>query len=336
VIVYDKWDWHDGAALERGQPPEYGFTHIGFFLAWLIRHDLIDPSVIGEAHVEALKAGRLRPNDLADLVDGVVGSFEMRVEGVRFANAYYPRYMDDYQAAFSDLEDYAVPDAPEFEERAATLIDAAYAQWVADGRPDAPTPDEAFEAVSEAWVGTDSRVEVNLADGSGPWDEARSPEIGALNAHLPHHAPDLEAAIRAVVDGALELSSVTVDGWGSTGLKGAFRRLGLDPKTGAVAIGMADGSDWLSVTLYRVPGASKDALEAEFPLVIPEGPGRPWRQEHAGSVDIYRSEFVEQHGPPHALAWFALDGVVGHIVAVAEPAIVPISEQLAAKLQSLD
>jgi hypothetical protein len=59
MAAYDKLDWHYDAAVEAGQPGENGFTHIGIYLAWLIRHDLHDPDSFPADHVEAIKRGKM-------------------------------------------------------------------------------------------------------------------------------------------------------------------------------------------------------------------------------------------------------------------------------------
>src|SRR5919197_1150048 len=97
MAVIDKLEWHVGSAIERGQPPEHGFTHIGFFLAWLMRHGLTNPGFIDDAQISALRDGRLRPNDLADLIDGKLTSDELDPEGAEFATACYAQYMKDYE-----------------------------------------------------------------------------------------------------------------------------------------------------------------------------------------------------------------------------------------------
>ena len=70
VTLYDELDWHYDTAIEAGQPEENAFTHIGLYLAWLIRHDLHDPDLIPKQHSDALKRGEMTGSDLADDIDG--------------------------------------------------------------------------------------------------------------------------------------------------------------------------------------------------------------------------------------------------------------------------
>ncbi|MEJ7803359.1 MAG: hypothetical protein WKH68_08315 [Candidatus Limnocylindria bacterium] len=46
TTAYDKLDYHVDGALQAGQPEERAFTHIGLYLAWLIRHDLHNPELV--------------------------------------------------------------------------------------------------------------------------------------------------------------------------------------------------------------------------------------------------------------------------------------------------
>ena len=43
MASYDKLDWHLDAAVAAGRLEENAFTHIGIYLAWLIRNNLHDP-----------------------------------------------------------------------------------------------------------------------------------------------------------------------------------------------------------------------------------------------------------------------------------------------------
>jgi hypothetical protein len=44
MATYDRLDWHFDSAIVAGHPPENAFTHIGFYLAWIIRHALTGAS----------------------------------------------------------------------------------------------------------------------------------------------------------------------------------------------------------------------------------------------------------------------------------------------------
>jgi hypothetical protein len=132
---FDDVGWHEGATMVDGHLPEYAFTHIGIFLAWLIRHDLHDPRWFPRDHVQAVKAGLMTGSDLARDIDGKLLSDEMTDEGAAFAAARYERYMNAYQDLVGDDEVYRVPEDTGLYERVAPLIDDLYADWVAAGRP---------------------------------------------------------------------------------------------------------------------------------------------------------------------------------------------------------
>jgi hypothetical protein len=86
---YDDVGYHAGPAEEAGQPREYAFTHIGLYLAWLIRHDLHDPRGFPPEHIEAVKRGEMTGSDLADDIDWKLLSDSMTSEGAAFSDARY-------------------------------------------------------------------------------------------------------------------------------------------------------------------------------------------------------------------------------------------------------
>lgn len=69
MAVYDELDWHFDSALSAGQPAENAFIHIGFYLAWLIRHDLHNPRGFPPEHIKAVRRGEMTGSDLADDID---------------------------------------------------------------------------------------------------------------------------------------------------------------------------------------------------------------------------------------------------------------------------
>jgi hypothetical protein len=172
--VYDKLDWHLDGAVAAGQPEENGFVHIGFYLAWMIRHDLHDPLWFPPEHVAAVKAGEMSGSDLADDIDTKLGADEMSPEGSAFSDACYARYLEAYAQAFAHVPDYGVVDEPANEARAAEEIDRLYAGWVADGRP-APAgqaDDESDRAAAVPAIGGSAIDTVTL--GAMTPDEVRA------------------------------------------------------------------------------------------------------------------------------------------------------------------
>jgi hypothetical protein len=138
VAVYDKLDWHFDSAVSAGQPPENAFTHIGFYFAWLIRHDLHNPRQFPPEHVDAVKSGEMTGSNVADDIDTKLISQDMNAEGRAFSDARYSVYLSAYNELFTDLPDYGVVDEPANYRRAEQLLDRLYSEWVAEGRPKAP------------------------------------------------------------------------------------------------------------------------------------------------------------------------------------------------------
>jgi hypothetical protein len=139
---YDDADWHVSAAIEAGQPGEHAFTYIGLYLAWVIRHDLVDRSMLSRKHVAALKRGEMTGSDLADDVDGKLISDMLTAEGRAFTDYYYPKYLRDYSLLFDAEPDYGVADTGETYARLAPVLDGAFRSWLGSGRP-GPEPDDA-------------------------------------------------------------------------------------------------------------------------------------------------------------------------------------------------
>ena len=315
MAVYDKLDWHFDSAVSAGQPPENAFTHVGFYLAWLIRHDLHNARSFPAEHVEAVKHGEMTGSDLADDIDTKLVSQVMSAEGRAFSDARYRAYTTEYGDLFKDLPDYGVvDDQPNFR-RAEELIDRLYADWVAEGRPKAP-PQEPFEG--ELPMPTSVSVmlppgfsEDQLGELLAPWPGA---EVQVLRPpteeEMPHTAPDLEALIpRDLTSPPMQVSSVRATDWGSSLLNRALKRLETRPKEAVVVTGMGgEGEQTLTVSIYGVRGVSAERLESEFQSVIFRLPGSRWqRREIAGRHVNWAS------GREFNVAYWTRDGVVIHV-----------------------
>jgi hypothetical protein len=159
---YDDFDYHVGGAQANGQPEDNAFTHIGFMLSWLIRHDLGLTRLFGPDVIRQVKDGSLRPNDLRDFVDGQLLGQTLKREAGAFLDAYYMSagYSADYDAEFGDLPEYGVPDDPEHQVRIDRRIDDSYGRWVAAGRPKMGTP-----------AGLWAAPRLNAAETGDPWTE---------------------------------------------------------------------------------------------------------------------------------------------------------------------
>ena len=137
-VKYDDWGWHTGGVFPPDQPQINGFTHIGMYLVWIVKHDLHDPESLGRDIADGVKAGSITANDLADTIDGKLTAEGMAPEGIAFSNWYYggeSAYLSDWAATFSGRPEYTVTDTPATYGSIERVIDRRYAEWVKAGRP---------------------------------------------------------------------------------------------------------------------------------------------------------------------------------------------------------
>jgi hypothetical protein len=134
-VKYDDWGWHTGGVFPPNQPQINGFTHIGMYLVWIIKHGLHDPEFLGGDIADGVKAGAITANDLADTIDGKLVADQMAPEGSAFSNWYYESaYLSDWAATFSGRPEYTVTDTPATYASIERVIDRRYAEWVKAGR----------------------------------------------------------------------------------------------------------------------------------------------------------------------------------------------------------
>jgi hypothetical protein len=312
-MSYDRVDWHIDSAIEAGQPPENAFTHIGLYLAWLIRHDLHDPTFFSPSHVAAVKTGEMTGTDLSDEIDGKLVADLMSRDGRAFSDARYSAYTAAYEQMFAGDAPWSVVDDAAAEARISPVLDQLYAAWVADGRPAAtlaaappsaakplrPAPDRFSMRLMQESM---DRIAVELRPAE-PWPPR------------PHVAPELEAQIPAdLTSPPPRISSVLASEWGASLLRRAFRRLGVPPADARVvnAIG-GTGDETLVVTLYAVPDVNADRLVAEFNDVITLPPRGRWSaRELAGRTVQWAT------GQEFTVAFWAQDGLVVHVAGRAD------------------
>ena len=299
VTLYDELDWHYDTAIEAGQPEENAFTHIGLYLAWLIRHDLHDPELIPAHHSDALKRGEMTGSDLADDIDGKLVGAVMTAEGQAFSDAVYQRYLADYATAFADVPEYGVVDDTASYARIEPFIDRLYAEWLASGGPsDASQPDGGFELARPLAGEDDAGFEaLGVIAPPGPDDK-------------PHEAPELERLVPVdLTDPPLETWSISATGWGSSLLKHALARLGVPPRDAIVVVGIGGhGEHTLALTLYSVPEVSADRLLDELALVISLPPRGSWEVREVAGKSVQWATDGES-----TVAFWARDGLVAHV-----------------------
>jgi hypothetical protein len=320
MTKYDDYDFHDGEALEKGQPEDNAFTHIGFMLCWLIRHDMASPRFFSAGVVREVNDGSMRPNDLRDVVDGKLMSSMLKCEGSAFLDAYYPAgYGADYEAEFADLPDYGVPDDPEHQMCIDRRIDAAWERWQHAGRPGPaeaaalwrePSAEELstalaasthYAAPGSAQVPTSA--EASLAMGGNDQDPSE---------HHAHQDPGLEAVILQAVGRDTQIQSRDADVWNSSLLNRVLRILEVGRSDVVVATAIGTRAAGADVEIYHVPGIEAPRLLAEFEVYFRER-SRRWRDGPAGSTPARWAIWKNANLPDRTMIWFAVDNYVVHV-----------------------
>jgi hypothetical protein len=317
MSTYDRLDWHYDSAVEAGQPPENAFTHIGFFLAWIIHHNMHNPKVFPASHIAAVKSGEMTGSDVSDDIDTKLWSGDMNAEGRAFGDARYATYLAEYEAAFADRSDYSVADDLENYALIAPVIDSLYASWVADGRPKPPPEEEPDPTMpmADLHAGLDISPDMSPDEIAAVIKEIATRSGGVILSpptpdQMPHAAPDLEALIpRDLTSPPLEVSSVTASDWRSSLLNRALKRLETRPRDVAVVNGMGgSGEQVLTVTLYGVPGISADRLSAEFGSTIYLPPRAKWSGREIEGRTVNWAE-----GREFTVAYWVRDELVVHV-----------------------
>jgi hypothetical protein len=317
VSTYDRLDWHYDSAVEAGQPPENAFTHIGLYLAWIIRHDMHNAEIFPASHVAAVKSGEMSGSDLSDDIDTKLWPGAMNAEGRAFSDARYAAYLAEYEAAFADRSDYSVTDDPDNYALIAPVIDSLHASWVADGRPE-PPPEEDADAtmlMPDLTAGLDISPDMSPDEIAAAMKEMAA-EIGGVMMskptpdQMPHAAPDLEALIPGdLAAPPLDVTSVSAADWGSSLLNRALKRLETRPRDAVVVNGMGgSGEEVLTVTLYRVPGVAADRLSAEIGSTIYLPPRAKWSEREIAGRTVNWAE-----GREFTVAFWARDDLVVHV-----------------------
>lgn len=137
----DRADWHYGGTYPKDLPPENGGTHIGIYLAWIIRRDL-GSKQLKEYAGEKLDALRRREITGRDLLfselDEKFFPTLLTKEGRSFTHDYYEsqQYLNDYDRILGgDLETlYHVADSWANYDKIEGVLDERLAAWRRDRR----------------------------------------------------------------------------------------------------------------------------------------------------------------------------------------------------------
>lgn len=137
-MAIDRMDWHYGGDFPPGLPNENGGTHIGFYLTWVIQHNLV-----GEFHQEEsgeelalIHARKLDGREfLISMCDEKFTDEDVNSEGYAFTEYYYEAenngFFDDYERVLmGDLPSiYHVENSWENYDKIAPVITQAYEKW---------------------------------------------------------------------------------------------------------------------------------------------------------------------------------------------------------------
>ncbi len=137
VVVYDKAKWHFGGDYPADLPPEYAYTHAGYFFGWIVDNNLVDPEFHDDFENEI---GRFRDREISArelfiIADGALVDDMMSDIGNGFAVAYFDfdrgKYLDDYDSLLCvGCETmYHVEDTPENYARICARITERFHEW---------------------------------------------------------------------------------------------------------------------------------------------------------------------------------------------------------------
>jgi hypothetical protein len=145
--VIDRCDWHSEGDFPPDLPADCGGTHIGMYLAWLIRRGLDTPELlrlVGEQRDAVLQQRISGRTLLLEELDGKLFEALLTPEGQAFTKAYYEtnQYLQDYDAVLGgELPTlYHVEDTWENFDRLAPVLDRRLAQWRAGSSPGSSPP----------------------------------------------------------------------------------------------------------------------------------------------------------------------------------------------------
>jgi hypothetical protein len=133
---YDDADYHygDDVFSEKNLPLENGGTHIGFFLSWVVLNGM-ESEFLREGASDAIEKVKRREITGRDLLfhycDEKLTSADLNNQVNSFAQVYYDRYLQDYEATFGSIVEstYEIEDTWTNYETIAAVIDRRYAEY---------------------------------------------------------------------------------------------------------------------------------------------------------------------------------------------------------------
>ncbi|MEM9494780.1 MAG: hypothetical protein AAGA09_02160 [Pseudomonadota bacterium] len=134
---YDDADWHYGGDFPDDVPIENASVHIGFYLSWAARRELLSAFTKEEAGADLHKVLKREnsPIHLIDLWDGKFLDDMLSDEGNRFSKTYYgspdATYLRDFTETFekAGMEIYRIDPSWENYDKIEPVLDRRYQEW---------------------------------------------------------------------------------------------------------------------------------------------------------------------------------------------------------------
>jgi len=130
--TYDKAKWHYGADnFPKNMPEENGFTHVGFYLTWLVEQDLVGAEITNDemSPLSEIKSRKVSPIKLIEIWDGCLIGDMLNETGNKFSYWYYEnKYFDDFVDVFEDI--YVIPSTWDRYDRLKPVLDKRFAKWL--------------------------------------------------------------------------------------------------------------------------------------------------------------------------------------------------------------
>jgi hypothetical protein len=142
-MAIDRADWHYGGEFPADLAPEYGATHIGMYLTWIINNhlegDIHHEDENTEKALEEVRNRKMTGRDFfMNYCDEKFWNDDLNEDGLAFTTHYYSGenggygpYMDDYvDSLVGDLPNiYYVEDTWENYDKLSKVIEQRYVNW---------------------------------------------------------------------------------------------------------------------------------------------------------------------------------------------------------------
>jgi hypothetical protein len=131
--VYDKSKWHLEGDWPEELAEEQAYVNLGFFLAWMIDHNLVGGILVSDFQedLEKYKQNEISGPKLLEIIDGTLSSELFTEDGNSFARYYYEDlYLVDLEDTFPEGDSlYEIKDSKENYEKISRRISLAFETW---------------------------------------------------------------------------------------------------------------------------------------------------------------------------------------------------------------